>query len=163
VDRLPFLGLGGSHFEPEFSMARLSPYQQRLTEQLLPLVDAYNKTRCDHADHLRAGLEGVEGIEIPRPVPGASPVYLRFPILTRGPEHRDRLFRRLSEVGVRVSASYPTAVGGIPGIGRYLAADQSPCPAAQSIATRILTLPTHPWVTAPDIERMVAVVRGDVT
>jgi dTDP-4-amino-4,6-dideoxygalactose transaminase len=161
VDRLPFLGLGASHFDPEFPIAQLSAYQQRLTEQLLPLVETYNKTRRDHADHLRAGLAGVEGIEIPRPVPGASPVYLRFPILTRGPEHRDRLFRRLGEAGIRASASYPTAVGNIPGIGRHLAADQGPCPGAHTIATRILTLPTHPWVTARDVERMVTVVRED--
>jgi dTDP-4-amino-4,6-dideoxygalactose transaminase len=161
VDRLPFLGLGGTHFDAQFPMAQLSAYQQRLALQLLPLVDGYNKTRRDHADHLRAGLEGVEGIEIPRPLPGASPVYLRFPVLARNAGHRARLLQRLGQAGIRASASYPTTIGDIPDIGRYLAPDQAPCPRARAIATRMLTLPTHPWVTARDVDRMVAVVRKD--
>jgi dTDP-4-amino-4,6-dideoxygalactose transaminase len=160
VDRLPFLGLGGSHFDPEFPIARLSRYQRQLTRQLLPMIESYNKTRRDHADHLRAGIDGAPGIEAPRPVPGASPVYLRFPLLARDTEHRDRLLQRLARAGIRASASYPTALGDIPGIGRYLAPDQAPCPGARSIASRILTLPTHPGVTPQDVDRMVAVVRA---
>jgi perosamine synthetase len=159
VDRLPFLSLGGSYFEPDFSMTHLSAYQRRLAEQVLPLVDSYNKIRRDHADHLRSGLVGAEGIVLSRAVAGASPVYLRFPILTRDAAHRASLLGRLREAGISASASYPTAIGDIPGIARYLAPDQEPCPAASSSATRILTLPTHPWVTARDVERMVAIIR----
>jgi perosamine synthetase len=159
VDRVPFLELGGSHFDPDFPMTQLSAYQRRLAEQVLPLADGYNKTRRDHADHLRSGLEGVAGIALPRPVLGASPVYLRFPILTRDAAQRTELLRGLREAGIGASASYPTPIGDIPGIARYLAPEQDRCPAASAIATRILTLPTHPWVTAKDVARMVTVVR----
>jgi dTDP-4-amino-4,6-dideoxygalactose transaminase len=158
VDRIPFLELGGSHFEPRFPMTRLSGYQRRLTEQVLPLVDAYNKIRRDHADHLRSGLDGVDGVAIPHPVAGASPVYLRFPILTRDDAHRASLLRGLRQAGISASTSYPTPVGDIPGIARYLAPDQERCPAASSIALRMLTLPTHPWVTAGDVDRMVTII-----
>ena len=159
VDRVPFLGLGGSEFEPEFVMAQLSAYQRRLAEQVLPDLDAHNKLRRDHADHLRSGLEGVDGITIPRPVVGASPVYLRFPVLARDTAQRSSLLRRLRESGIGASASYPTAIGEIPGIARHLAPGQEPCPVASSIATRMLTLPTHAWVTARDMEQMVTLVR----
>jgi dTDP-4-amino-4,6-dideoxygalactose transaminase len=160
VDRIPFLELGASHFDPEFPLARLSGYQRRLAEQVLPLADAYNKVRRDHADHLRAGLEGVEGITLARPVAGASPVYLRFPILARHSAHRASLLRQLRAAGIGASASYPTAVGDIPGIARYLAPDQEACPAASAVASRIVTLPTHPGVTGRDVERMIATIRG---
>jgi perosamine synthetase len=159
VDRIPFLSLGGSSFEPDFAMTQLSAYQRGLAEQVLPLVDSYNKIRRDHADHLRSGLEGSDGIGLPRAVAGASPVYLRFPILTRDAAHRASLLGRLREAGISASASYPTAIGDIPGIAQYLAPNQEPCPAARSIATRILTLPTHPWVTAGDVETIVATIR----
>jgi dTDP-4-amino-4,6-dideoxygalactose transaminase len=158
VDRIPFLELGGSHFDPEFPMTQLSAYQRRLAEQVLPLADAYNKIRRDHADHLRSGLDGVEGISIPRPVAGASPVYLRFPILTRNDDRRRALLQRLRRAGIGASASYPTSIGDIPGIGRYLASDQQDCPTARSVTSRILTLPTHPGVSAGDVERMVTVI-----
>jgi len=160
VDRIPFLDLGASHFDPEFPMTGLSAYQRRLAEQVLPFVDSYNEMRRHHADHLRSGLEGVGGITIPRPVAGTVPVYLRFPVLTRDPAHRASLLQGLRESGISASASYPTAIGDIPGISQHLAADQARCPAAADVASRILTLPTHPWVTDRDVEAMVTIIRG---
>jgi dTDP-4-amino-4,6-dideoxygalactose transaminase len=161
VDRLPFLELGASHFEPNFPVAQLSAYQRRLAMRLLPLLDSYNWLRREHADYIRAGIEGVEGIEVPQPTEGAKPVYLRFPILTRDGRHRAGLLRRFREAGIVASPSYPTSIGEIPGIASYLAPDQAPCPNARSIATRILTLPTHSGVTPRDLEVMIGIIRGD--
>ena len=159
VDRVPFLGLGLSKFEPDFPVAQLSAYQQRVATQLLPFLDSYNQIRREHADQLRDQIEGVEGIEVPRPIDGASPVYLRLPILTRDEQHRSDLLRRFREAGIGASPSYPTSIGDIPGIGHWLTPDQAPCPGARSIATRTLTLPTHPWVTSRDLEQMVTIIR----
>jgi dTDP-4-amino-4,6-dideoxygalactose transaminase len=159
LDHVPFLELGASHFEPHFPIAQLSAYQRRLARRLLPLLDSYNRIRREHADQLRIGIEGVEGIEVPRPLEGANPVYLRFPILTRDESHRSSLLRGLREAGIVASPSYPTSIGDIPGIARYLAPDQEPCPGARSIATRILTLPTHSGVTPRDLEVMVRIIR----
>ena len=160
LDHAPFLGLGVSRFEPDFPITRLSAYQTRLAARLLPRLDSYNAIRRRHADQLRSGIEGVEGIEIPRSGEGTSPVYLRFPILARDEAHRSHLLRRLREAEIGASASYPTAIGDIPGIGSYLARRQEACPGARVIAGRILTLPTHPGVTPRDIEAMVSIIRG---
>ncbi len=160
LDRIPFLGLGHSRFDPNFTMTQLSWYQERLATQLLPLVHSYNRVRQNNADQMRVGIEGVEGIEIPRPANGVSPVYLRFPFLARHRTHRSQLLRQLSDAGIGASTSYPTAIGDIPRITQYLARDQQPCPGARSIATRIITLPTHPYVTAGDIGKMVEIIRA---
>ena len=160
LDHAPFLGLGVSRFEPDFPITRLSAYQTRLAARLLPRLDSYNEMRRHHADQLRSGIEGVEGIEIPRPGEGTSPVYLRFPILARDEAHRSHLLRRLREAEIGASGSYPTAIGDIPGIGSYLARRQEACSGARVIAGRILTLPTHPGVTPRDIETMVSIIRG---
>ncbi len=161
LDHVPFLELGGSHFAPDFPIARLSAYQRRLTQRLLPLLDSYNRIRRANADQLRAGIEGVEGIEVVRALEGANPVYLRFPILTRDESHRSGLLRRLRDAGIVASPSYPTPIGDIPGVAPYLAPDQEPCPGARSIATRVLTLPTQPGVTPRDLEVMARIIRGD--
>jgi dTDP-4-amino-4,6-dideoxygalactose transaminase len=161
LDRIPFLGLGISRFDPNFAMAPLSRYQGRLAVQLFPLLDSYNQIRRHNADQLRAGIEQVEGIEIPRPVEGANPVYIRFPILASNGTHRSRLLKRLREVGIAASASYPRAVADIPGVRQYLASDQQDCPQARSIAERIITLPTHPHVTPADIDKMIGIVRAE--
>jgi len=159
VDRLPFLGLGLSRFDPDFPITRLSAYQKRLLACLLARLDAYTQVRRHHAARLRSGLEGIEGLEIPRPVEDAEPVYLRFPLLARDEVHRARLLAQLRRAGIGASCSYPTAIDDIPGIAAYLAPNPQPCPAAHSIATRLLTLPTHPSVTAQDVATMVTTVR----
>jgi len=159
VDRIPFLELGGSRFDPGFPIARLSAYQQRLAQWLLPRVETYNAIRRRHAEELRSGIDGVEGVEIPRSVPGTRPVHLRFPLLARDSRHRSDLLERLRAMGISASPSYPSAIGDIPGIARHLAPDQAPCPGATSVAARILTLPTHPGVTARDVGRMVTAIR----
>lgn len=161
LDHMPFLGLGASRFDPDFPITRLSAYQTRLAARLLPRLDSYNEIRRRHAEQLRSGTEGVEGIEIPRSGEGTSPVYLRFPVLARDEAHRSQLLRRLREAQIGASASYPTAIGDIAGIGSYLARRQEACPGARAIAARILTLPTHPGVTPRDIETMVRIIRGD--
>src|SRR5437870_5409523 len=63
VDRVPFLGLGLTRFEPDFPVARLSAYQLRLATQLFPLLDSYNRIRREHAEQLRAGAKAIERIE----------------------------------------------------------------------------------------------------
>jgi dTDP-4-amino-4,6-dideoxygalactose transaminase len=153
------LDLGGSHFEPRFPLGRLSAFQQRLAARLVPDAEVYTVGRRAHAEALRAGIDGVEGIEVPRPIVGAKPAYLRFPILVRDRAHRVDLLQRLRAGGIGASASYPSAIGDIRGIARYLAPAQHACPGAASIAQRILTLPTHAGVTAADVEHMVAIVR----
>ena len=161
LDRIPFLGLGLSVFDPNFKMTHLSWYQERLASRLSSLVHPYNRIRRENAHQLQAGIEGIEGIEIPRPVKGTNPVYLRFPILARDGTHRARLLRRFRAAGIGASGSYPTAIGDIPGISRHLARDQQPCPGARMIAKRIITLPTHPYVTVGDVDKMIEIIREE--
>jgi len=161
LDRMPFLGLGHSVFDPNFRITRLSTFQTHLASQLLPLIETYNRIRQANAFQLRSGIDGAEGIEIPQSVNGANPVYLRFPVLAKDGTQRTRLLEQLRGAGIGASASYPSSIADIPGIQSYLARDQQPCPQARSIASRILTLPTHPYVTSSDIETMVAIVRGE--
>jgi len=161
VDHAPFLDLGASHFEPDFPITQLSVFQRRLAMRLMPLLSSYNWLRRDHAHHIQSGIEGVEGIEVPRPSDGANAVYLRFPMLTRDERHRAELLRRFRMAGIVASPSYPTSIDEIPGIASYLAPDQAPCPSGRAIASRILTLPTHAGVTPRDLEVMIRIIRED--
>jgi dTDP-4-amino-4,6-dideoxygalactose transaminase len=53
------------------------------------------------------------------------------------------------------SRSYVTPLSEIPSFRRYLSADED-YPGAKFIADRILTLPTHPYVTESDIQKIVS-------
>jgi dTDP-4-amino-4,6-dideoxygalactose transaminase len=50
----------------------------------------------------------------------------------------------------------------IPGFRKYLTGDDN-FPGAQFVADRILTLPTHPYVTEDDIKKIVSVINGLVS
>ena len=53
------------------------------------------------------------------------------------------------------SRSYLTPLNEILGFRRYLGAEED-YPGAKFVADRILTLPTHPYVTEYDIQKMVS-------
>ncbi len=57
IDRIPFLGLGLSVFDPNFKMTHLSWYQERLASRLSSLVHPYNRIRRENAHQLRVGIE----------------------------------------------------------------------------------------------------------
>lgn len=99
-------------------------------------------------------LAGIDGIELPRIGAGVDAVFLRFPLLLKGPIERDRTAAVLRREGLGASTMYPRAVTDIPEAGPHLAS-RRPCPQSEDVARRILALPTHPLVTANDREQIV--------
>jgi dTDP-4-amino-4,6-dideoxygalactose transaminase len=84
---------------------------------------------------------------------------LRYPILCRSESHRDRLWQRLDQAGLGVSAMYRVALPEVEGVsGKFrLAADYTN---ARQFAGRLLTLPVHEGVTAADVMRAAAIVQA---
>jgi len=69
--------------------------------------------------------------------------------------HADRFWQPLSGwMGHAAPFEFTPQYRPAPGIARYLAPDQEPCPGARSIAARIITLPAHPGVAPHDVERI---------
>lgn len=85
---------------------------------------------------------------------------LRYPLLVDATK-RDRLFSRLHRHGLGASTMYPEVLSKIPGLENRLAG-QGPFPAAESFATRILTLPTHARVSSSDIDNLHQVLVSDI-
>jgi dTDP-4-amino-4,6-dideoxygalactose transaminase len=85
---------------------------------------------------------------MPQVVIGCQPVFLRFPVIGHlSVEH--------PKIGI--VRSYPAAIQHIPGIEPYLVTHQN-FPGAELLAERILTLPTHCYVTDDDCEIAVKAV-----
>jgi dTDP-4-amino-4,6-dideoxygalactose transaminase len=60
--------------------------------------------------------------------------------------------------GIGASPLYPTAITQIEGISRYFGPGQYSVPVAQLVADTILTLPTHPYVTEKDLDKMTQIL-----
>jgi dTDP-4-amino-4,6-dideoxygalactose transaminase len=127
----------------------LTELQAAIGLALLERLDAINSRRREKAGQLAAGLQALDFAHIPRPAGAAEPIYLRLPVLIDGEERRERLFRRLWQAGIGVGRMYRKS---LPGFFPNLASEA--CPGAEQVARRLLTLPTHHYLTEVDVERI---------
>ncbi len=153
--RLPFLDLGANIFDPSFEIGRLSNLNAELGRYAFLSLDRYNEIRVRNARLLSHHLSQNPALRIPSPDAAGQSVYLRFPIVFLEQNVRRRVFWILNRRRLGASRSYIAALSEIPELGRYLCSDED-CPGAKFVADRLLTLPTHPYVTKFDIEKIVS-------
>jgi perosamine synthetase len=151
---MPFLKLGVTEFEPGFALGRLAPLPQALLPELLDRLEALNQVRLANAQALAAALRDHPGFALLRVPADCRPTYIRFPVIARTPELRDRAVERLQAAGLGASPFYPSAICDIPGIGRWLDSAGCHCPRAEAVSRKLLTLPTHPYVRDRDLRRI---------
>ena len=157
---IPQLGLG-----PDASTPPSSPSTQQdrglaaLGGVMLRELDAFTAARRANAEHILAAIGPTRGVHVP-PVPAdCQPAWLRLPLLVTVPGWRDKLVAALTAAGIGATTSYPAALADVPELRPSLAGDGAACPGARIAASRILTLPTHPYVSAADIGTIAAVAR----
>jgi perosamine synthetase len=143
---LPFLRLGETTFYTDFSMYRMDEvraHQLQGWERRLALANQERATRAgwliDGLDLHRRGMQ---------PITGKEAVYLRLPVMVRDRETKETVCRQSREVGAGLSPNYPATIQEIPELAGRLAGRK--CPGAQEVVDRLVTLPTHQFVTEAD-------------
>jgi dTDP-4-amino-4,6-dideoxygalactose transaminase len=137
---VPALGLGQTIFPTHVRTQRMSGAQAGLLRNWRRRLADSNRLRCRTA----ADLQDRSG----RHVGPATTTYLRLPMMADSRAERDRLLRESERRGLGFSRAYPTAISDIPELRPFL--DCRGYPAAQRVADRIFTVPTHPYVTEKD-------------
>lgn len=144
---LPFLKLGETVFHEDFPVRRLSHTQAKLMATWPSDLAGLMAIRRDHVRFYASHVDGLR--------PGhADDAYLRYPVLLPDDGSKARLLDRAGDLGV--SAMYPASVCAIPQLAPSLG--RLAVPNADRLARTLVTLPTHPLVTATDRERIVALV-----
>lgn len=150
--RMPSLGLGRTVFTTDFAVDQPHRALVALGAIMLRRLDEFTLARTENAARLQESLAAVPSLGWIRPAAGATPAWLRLPVLLRDEATRDRAVARLQARGIGATASYPASIADIPA----LAGPRADVPGGREVARRVLTLPTHPYVTARDIESMTA-------
>lgn len=141
---LPFLNIGVSVFDPAFPIAQFTAFQAGIARRMLTRLPEITTGRRQVSARFLASLAGVPGILIPRPVPGVVPVHLRLPVI-----RTDSLpLREAPEWGV--VRSYPSTLAAIPALSSHTVPASQRFPGAEFLAERLLTVPTHEFVTEQD-------------
>jgi dTDP-4-amino-4,6-dideoxygalactose transaminase len=159
---LPFLDLGANIFDPNFEITRLPNLNAEVGQQTFSSLERYNEIRIQNAQLLNKNLVENSAVKIPKPNSNARSICLRFPVLFQNEETRGKALLQLNRKRLGASTSYPTPLNQIPGFRKYLSGDDN-FPGAQYVSDRILTLPTHPYVTRDDIDKIVSVINGLVS
>jgi dTDP-4-amino-4,6-dideoxygalactose transaminase len=158
TSRLPGLGVGTTTYRPLTSIRALPASAWRQVGAALA------QYRAEPTDNLRAwraafGEWRQYDLTLLHAASGpASGRHLRLPLLARDRAHRDRLVDALHATGLGASRFYGAPLQQIAGVPEMVAC-QGPFPNASRLADRLLTLPTHAYVTEAIAQRVTAIFR----
>lgn len=155
---LPFLKLGVTEFDPAFQISSLSDLCKALLAEVMERLEAINQIRRENAQFLSAALAGNAHFMIPRLAPNSQGIFIRMPLVAIDEATRESAIQKLRTAGIVASPFYPSAICDIAGIAAHMAPREFHQPAAESLARRLLTLPTHSLVTDRDRRRIVEVL-----
>jgi perosamine synthetase len=136
-----FLGLGATVFYRDFPIEKLSKRKAGLLRHWCNRLTHSNQTRTETAIYLS------ERLQIKTPWPTPIP-YLRLPVLMDSREARDRIYSLSQERGLGISRMYPSAINDIEEIKATFKGKDFP--AAERIAEKLLTIPTHYLLSEKD-------------
>ena len=138
---LPFLRLGQTVYPREIRLRRLSGMQAGVLRGWRNQLARANRVRSETAAYFSERLSL-------RPPGGSSHPYLRLPVFLASRRERDRVHTLSRDRGLGLSVAYPTPISEIPEI--HPAVHGESFPSAQNVSERLLTIPTHHWLSEQD-------------
>jgi perosamine synthetase len=152
---IPALGLGEMIYHPAHEPRALSDAAASLLTDAFRSADRELMLRRATARELALAGETSADLQLVRPIEGASPGYLRFPVLD--------FARRRAAPRLGILRGYPRALPEQRELAPCLCAGEPATPGALELRRRLFTLPTHNFVSSSDREKMVAWLRNETS
>ena len=161
--RIPWLGLGRTEYQRNYFKGSMS--QVSAAYALTQLMSLESRTRtyiikAKRWQQVLAGFDVVQPFVERSSGEHAFTVPIRYPIICRTAEARDRLWLRLAESGLGVSRAYPLPLPEYPGVADMEIIGN--LDSARSVSERILTLPVHEYVRGRDVEKVIDIFCQEV-
>jgi len=159
---LPFVNLGANVYDPDFDVSSFSPMLAGVGESIFCQLDQYNERRRINAQILSSELFDLNFINLPRIIENSLPSFTRFPFVCHDVEIRESLFDRLNNARLGVSKNFPYPLNEITEFRPYILNKNDNFIQSKKISETLLTIPTHPYVTERDLERMIQIIRHNL-
>lgn len=159
---LPFLGIGETVYEESFKVGRLSNAQSCAIPVVMKKLPRLRRIRIENSINMAKELEQIERLSIPGYSKKNCPAYIRLPIVMPDKKSRDYCIGILREKGIVASAMYPRTIGCIPELPGQRLCNPGSFPGAEEIVKRLVTVPTHPYVSAGDRDNIVCAIQASV-
>lgn len=140
-----------------YRISSLTAPQAAVGLSLLARLDTINSRRYHNACELMDRLQAFDFIHTPPAAATAEPVYLRLPLIVDSEQRRERLLRRLWAAGIGAGRMYRNS---LPELFPQLATRNYP--GAAAVARRLLTLPTHHYLTPADLASIASIFQSEV-
>ena len=155
LSRLPGARVGESWYEPEFDAGPAPKSVEGLGGYLAAALERHTAARRRVASLWWDALAAVPGLSFVRAEAGATPAFLRFPVLAADERRRDDLVHTLARRGFAYVRSFPHALGAIQAFRAHLACEIE-TPGADAISARVIALPCHVGIRSRDTARAAA-------
>jgi dTDP-4-amino-4,6-dideoxygalactose transaminase len=147
---IPALHLGETIYHPAHDPRRITSASASLARASLARADADLALRRRHADTLAAAAERATSVRVVRPIAGAEPGYLRFPmLLTEARAER----RERAQIGI--VHGYPNTLAELAELKSSLLGDEK-LSGARDLQHNLVTLPTHSLLSDDDLRQLTA-------
>lgn len=138
-------------YEPPY--ATLSNFQGAVGCSVLDQLPQHRRQRAETAQFYHEALSDISGLDSLDPVDGLeNHQYVRYPVVAESTTLRETLADRLDAAGIQASILYD-----------WPPIDNAVSPGGSTLQDRLLTLPTHPYVTDADRERVVRILTDTAT
>jgi perosamine synthetase len=155
-----------NHGQSEKYRHTMIGYNYRLTDiggaigcEQLKKLPYFNTKRISHASYLDSHIS-VKGLITPNRMPDTTHVYHQYVVRITPdfPMKRAEFITYLADCGIGTAVHYPIPIHQQP---VYLEQDPSvSCPIAEQLCDEVLSLPVHPNVTEPMLEKICTTING---
>lgn len=153
-ERLSFLHLGETIFEPEFEISKGLRFGRLIFDEIAHLVNEEQVIRERNSLWYGEAFNGLH--HVIRPPVLAFP-YLRYPLMIQETELRDIILNELRSQGTGAAPYYPSPLNELPGL-RDILQDPRVYENAEKISKQLITLPVHSGITLRDLEAIKSIV-----
>jgi len=136
--------------------ARMDSLQAAVLRVKLPFLEEWTRKRQENFSFLKERLSELESIKIRTPQQNRSPAWHLF---VAECQNRDALIEHLRSLGVEAGNHYPHSLVELEAYS-YLEYRKEDFPSAVSAASRVFSLPLHPFLTEEEREKVAASVHN---
>ncbi len=140
---IPFLHLGETIFEPNFQVSAGATLAASLMAEICNGIENEKRVRQENTRWYYGNLGSTPHVQ--SPLNNGFP-YLRYPLLVRNKNLRDKILSRLMSRGTGAALFYPVPVNELPKL-KELLNDTNVYPNAKQLSDSLITLPVHSGVT----------------
>ncbi|MGH9487824.1 MAG: DegT/DnrJ/EryC1/StrS family aminotransferase [Terriglobales bacterium] len=157
LERLRLLRVHGSRHRYEHETmgwnGRMHEMQAAILRTKLPHLANWIRLRRGLAAQYEQGLRGLAGVSTPECTAGHG--FHQYVVRVRD---RDAVRARLQSQGIGTEVYYPSPLHRQPALAAFPPAE--PLPETERACREVLALPMYPELTAPEVERVCAALRG---